>query len=647
MYRVGDGQRILSADTTAREHTRPGVRGGRPLPSPDQPERTNHALPPVERSEAAGQARDAAASRPTRTAGVIAATARDVVHADPRGMATAALLQVVGASVGLGAVAAGKFALDAIIVPDQARFGLVTALLLLAFLAALSTSVGGFQKQQQRLIAERVTQRIWDRIISTTSAVDLITYERPGFTTQLQRVVNNTIDRPFQVTSALLGLSGGLLGIVAMSAVLLGIEPLLVPILLVAGVPAVVLSRRASRAEFRFASRLNAVMRKRSYIRGLLLLRPYAAELRAFGSAGGLRTTYRTLDKQYAAALRSQIRLRQGIGLLTTLGMGLSLAVALLAIAALVREGSIGLPEAGAAAIAVRLLSQYLSSLFGSIGTLIESVPFLVDLRTLLSAAPPEREPGRRRRLDRSVQLRDVSFTYPQRSRPAVDGVDVTVGAGEVVAFVGENGSGKTTLAMIAAGLYRPDRGRVAWDGDSQVSQADLSASTSVIMQDFVRYQLSMRENVTISDSARDPDDARIVASIHRAGASSALGEMADGLDTVLGRDLDDGTDLSGGQWQRLALARALFRDRDLVILDEPTAALDPRAEQELFRDVRTVLDGRAAILISHRFSSVRLADRIYVLDAGRVIEGGTHDELVALGGRYAELFELQSAAYR
>jgi ATP-binding cassette, subfamily B, bacterial len=221
-----------------------------------------------------------------------------------------------------------------------------------------------------------------------------------------------------------------------------------------------------------------------------------------------------------------------------------------------------------------------------------------------------------------------------------VSDVDLDIRPGEVVALVGENGSGKTTLAKIVAGLYEPATGSRDWDG-APLPAPDVRASVTVIFQDFVRYQMTVRDNITIS-GAGDPDAAALSA-----GLTSTLRRLPAGMDTMLGRDLDEGVDISGGQWQRVALARALHRDTPLIVLDEPAAALDPRAEHELFTNVRATLGGRAALLISHRFSSTRLADRIYVMSEGRVVECGTHDELMASAGQYAELYRLQSAAYR
>jgi ATP-binding cassette subfamily B protein len=403
----------------------------------------------------------------------------------------------------------------------------------------------------------------------------------------------------------------------------------------------VLLARWASRTEFAFAHRITTMFRRRHYLRELMTLRPYAAEVRAFDAAEPLRAKHTTLNAEVNIALRQQVRRRQLIAALTTVGVAAALTGALLAIVALVRGGRLGLAEAGAAAIAVRLLSGQLGVLFGSAGQLLESAPFLADLARFVSSGPPAQERGQKRPLADGLTLRDVHFAYPGQERPAVDGVDIEIRAGEVVALVGENGSGKTTLAKIVAGLYDPETGARRWDG-TDLPAADVRASVTVIFQDFVRYQMTLRDNITISATSGDESAAASSAGLDRTVAS-----LPDGLDTMLGRDLDEGVDLSGGQWQRVALARALYRNTPLIVLDEPAAALDPRAEHELFTNVRATLGGRAALLISHRFSSTRMADRIYVMDEGRVVECGTHDELMAMSGQYAELYRLQSAAYR
>jgi ATP-binding cassette subfamily B protein len=282
--------------------------------------------------------------------------------------------------------------------------------------------------------------------------------------------------------------------------------------------------------------------------------------------------------------------------------------------------------------------------------SLYEATLFIRDYSSFLELEPAvDAAPGRRAPSGFEVlRAENVSFAYPESAYRAVDGVSLEIRRGEVIALVGENGSGKTTLAKMLAGLYRPERGRIRWD-DTDLAEVDadeLRRSVAVIFQDFERYLLPARENVGLGRHERVDDFDDIVAAARRADADDFLASLPEGYETMLGREFAGGYDLSIGQWQRVALARAFFRDAPFVILDEPTAALDARAESRLFERMRELLEGRSVVLISHRFSSVRSADRIYVLHEGRVVEHGSHDELMVADGLYAELFGLQARAY-
>jgi ATP-binding cassette subfamily B protein len=249
----------------------------------------------------------------------------------------------------------------------------------------------------------------------------------------------------------------------------------------------------------------------------------------------------------------------------------------------------------------------------------------------------------------RGFVFENVGFRYPEAARWALRGLDFELRAGEVLALVGENGAGKTTLVKLLARLYDPDEGRILLDGRDLRDYAleDLRANIGVIFQDFVRYHLTVGENIGVGQVADMHDRERIAAAAHRSGADEVAAGLPEGYDQLVGRRFKTGVDLLGGQWQKIAIARAYMRDAQVMIRDEPTAALDARAEFEVFERFRELSDRRTAVLISHRFSSVRMADRILVLAEGRLEASGTHAQLMAQGGRYAELFELQAAGYR
>lgn len=583
---------------------------------------------------------------------VVASALKLTWQASRRGFLVAAGLQVLGALMVSALVVVGKLALDAILGAGGSGVGkLIPVVVLLALVTAVGAAASTLQQQQQRLLGEEVALAAWRRLLDVTGRVGLEFYESPKFYDQLQRVQTNAIVQPITVTTSVFGLIGGAFGTVGLLGVLLYIQPLLVPVLLLAGIPNVLLSRKASRTEFRFITEATPIYRAREYLRTVLTGRDEAKEVRAFGAECALRSRHDDRSREYLGALRSHVRVRQAYALGGVATSTIALVLTLGLLVWLLSEGRIGLADAGAAALGIRLLSGGLDRVFQSMGGLFQSSVFLSDLERFLNLAvvADGQGSGVASTFRRRITVDGVSYTYPGSTEPALDGVNLHIDAGEVVAIVGENGSGKTTLAKLIAGLYPPSTGRIAWDDVdiAELEPADVRRGVAVIFQDFVRYQLTALENIGLGDPEHAEDEAAVRAAARQAGAADFLERLPNGYSTILSKEYAGGRDLSIGQWQRVALARALRRDAPLVILDEPSAALDPRAEHELFTDVRATLQGRSALLISHRYSTVRSADRIYVMQSGRIIEAGTHDSLMATAGLYSELFSLQARAYR
>jgi ATP-binding cassette subfamily B protein len=518
----------------------------------------------------------------------------------------------------------------------------------LAALSALAAAAGAIQVQLQRLLGESVGRTMWGKVLSVATGVGLRYFESSEFYNRLNRVQTSAVVRPYQVTQGLLSMASALAASIGLGITLYLISPLLLPLVVVAGIPLLITSGRESRLEFDFSVQQTPALRLRSYFTMLQTGRDEAKEVRAFGLAGWLASRFDGLYAAYLRDLRAHVLRRGLLSLVGQLGAAVVLGGTLIALVALIDHGDIGVAEAGAAIVAIRLLATQVQALFRGVQSIFESGLFLDDLRQFLAlgqAAIDEDTGEEAPERFAHVRAEDVRFRYPGADRDALKGVDVELRAGEVVALVGENGSGKTTLAKLLAGLYEPDAGRVLWDEQdvSSFRPSSLRARIAVVFQDFVRYALPATDNIALGRVDDPADPVQVRAAAAAAGAETMLDRLPNGFDTVLSRLFAGGTDLSGGQWQRVALARSFYRDAPLVILDEPSASLDPRAEHELFDTLRDALRARTALFISHRFSTVRGADRIYVLHEGEIVEQGTHDELVARDGRYAELYRLQT----
>jgi ATP-binding cassette subfamily B protein len=501
----------------------------------------------------------------------------------------------------------------------------------------------------QELLADLVSRATLHRVLARAGEVDLLEYETSQLHDRLQRALFNGTFRPLQMTGGLLAVLSGVGGSVGIGIALFAISPIFFLLAIAASVPVWLIGVFSSRVMYRFAYAQTRRDRDRLYLQELQSERREAKEVRAYELNAYLLQVWRANYDQRIAELRAVVRRRIRSGTLASLLSAVLLAGAIAVLVELVRSGRMSLGAAGAALGGLIVLGGQLQTLGSGIGAVYESSLFVQDYTQFVAAPEPSerssfagaRPAGKPLQ---TVQARGVDFSYPAGVGPALRGVDVEVAAGEIIALVGENGSGKSTLTKLLAGLYPPASGSLTWNG---VDYAALDIGSvrdqiAVLFQDYIHFELTLAANVHFGRWRRPPDERTLALAAGAAGAASIVAGLPQGWATRMGPQYQGGRELSGGQWQRLAIARALFRDAPLVILDEPTAALDPRAEAALFGDVRALFAGRAVVLVSHRFATVRTADRIYVLHEGQVVEVGTHDDLVARGGRYAEMFKLQ-----
>ena len=518
---------------------------------------------------------------------------------------------------------------------------------------AVQRAIGAYTGLGRNLFVRRVELEAERRLIEHASKVDLGHFDNSDWHDRLARAKRDVSWRPGDLTWSVLGLSGNLVTIGLMAGLLASLHWVLVVLAVGAAALSLALERRVTARMYEFFYKEAPEERERNYIGDLLVQPRTTKDIRAYVLADYLLGRHGTLSEELFRQRERMYRLGTRTSLFSGFITGTALA---LAYAFVALRGLTGTMDPGAVVLVIgafTAVSGTLSQVSSTFVAVDQHTQFLEDYFSFLATEPLVRVPDPPHvlpsgTLDR-IEFDDVSFTYPGGTEPALAGLSLDVRAGELLALVGENGAGKSTLVKLLLRFYDPDHGAVRLGGVDLrgVDPRELRSRIGILFQDFATYELTVRENVVIGRPEDPHDDGRVMAALRDARGDWLVRKMARGLDSRVGRLFEGGHDLSGGEWQRLALARLMYRDADIWVLDEPTSSLDPEAEAGIFAELKQQLRGRIGIVISHRFSTVRIADRIAVIAGGRVTELGSHAELVAARGHYARLFELQAAGYR
>jgi ATP-binding cassette subfamily B protein len=526
-------------------------------------------------------------------------------------------------------------------------------LLLELLLFLLSAGINHFRRLIQQLIQLQLANQIRSEIIRKALTLDLSFFEHPDYYDRLQNARREGGYKPMELINDTFQIVQSMITLVSFAALMLRFSPWLVLILLVTSIPSFIAETRFSEQGFRLLTRRAPETRQINYLARLLTEDTAAKEIKLFKLGDTLLARYMTLFDKFFQEDKS-LAVRRAVvgfslGLVATLGFYGSYAW----IVWRTVQGVISLGDMTLYLSIFRQGQTTFQSILAGIGNIYENNLFMahyyefLDLKPEMQVAAPARKLSPL--LSRGIEFRGVGFRYPDSEEWVLRGVDLKIGPGEKIALVGHNGAGKTTLIKLLSRLYDPTEGAILLDGADirEIDPLELRQKIGVIFQDFVRYHLPVSENIGFGQIEHADRMDKIIESARKSGADAMIENLPDGYQTMLGRWFHGGHELSLGQWQRVALARAFMRDAEILVLDEPTASLDAQTEYEIFQHFKELTDGKMAILISHRFSTVRMADRIVVIQGGSIAEMGSHEELLRSEGIYARLFSMQAEGYR
>ncbi|MDQ2810083.1 MAG: ABC transporter ATP-binding protein/permease [Chloroflexota bacterium] len=570
-----------------------------------------------------------------------------------------AVLTVLGGIVPTATAWISKLLIDAVVAAVKAggsdpTRNAVLGLVALQFGVFIGSSLlNTVRNINQQALQELTARRVQLLLMDHANRLDLSFFENPEFYDKLQEAQREAGYRPVNMVEQLFGLVRSAITFLSMIALIARLGPWVAAAALIAPIPSFIAQSRYGWQGYMMSRRQSPDRRRMGYLLDLVTKDTYNKEIKLFGLGDYFIARWREISERFYRENRSLVVRRYLMGFLwgSLSTVVTSATYAYVAIQAVL--GRLTLGDLTFYSQAVGQVQSSLSGILSGLSDLYENSLYLTNLFDFLDYTPAIARPADPRPLARPLQggieFRHVSFTYPGKDTPALRDVSFTIAPAESVALVGLNGAGKTTIVKLLTRLYDPDSGQILLDGHDlrDYDPADVQAAVGVIFQDYATYFFSARENIGLGRLADVDNLALVEASAAKSGADAVVARLPKGYDTTLGRWFDEGTQLSGGEWQKVALARAFMRDAEILVLDEPTASLDARAEYDIFTRMRDLTRGKMTLFISHRFSTVRLADRIFVLDNGTITEAGTHLDLLAAGGTYADLFNLQAAAYR